>query len=71
MKVFAFDVGNGFVKAKSEKKTFVAPSSIAKESALGDSSIADQFENAPGYHVFKSPMDEGVSYIWEIGRAHV
>lgn len=64
MKIFAFDVGNGFVKAKSEKKTFVAPSSIAKQSALGDSSIADQFEANSDYHVFKSPMDEGVSYVW-------
>lgn len=61
---FAFDVGNGFVKAKSEKATIVAPSMIAKESALGSSSIANEFESNSGYNVFKSPLDEGTSYIW-------
>ncbi|UOR14094.1 ParM/StbA family protein [Halobacillus amylolyticus] len=67
MKIFAFDVGNGFVKAKSEKRTLIAPSMIAKESALGDSSIAEQFGGEKEYQIFKSPMDEGTSYVWGEG----
>jgi len=67
MKVFAFDVGNGFVKAKSEKRTIIAPSMIARESSLGNSSIADHFESNPGYQVFKSPLDDGTTYVWGEG----
>lgn len=67
MIVFAFDVGNGFVKAKSEKRTIIAPSMIARESALGDSSIAEQFEANSGYNVFQSPLDDGITYVWGEG----
>ncbi|RBW68238.1 plasmid segregation protein ParM domain-containing protein [Bacillus taeanensis] len=70
MKTFVFDVGNGFVKGKSVKKTFIAPSSIVKETSLGDSSISglsSELNSETQYHTFQSPLDEGESYVWGEG----
>src|SRR5690625_1918828 len=63
--VFAFDVGNGYVKAKSEKRQILAPSSFAKESSLGSSSIVDLLEgNNLLYNTYESQLEDGTSYIW-------
>lgn len=67
MTVFAFDVGNGFVKAISEKVTLIAPSSIAKESSLGSSSIANELGSNSDVNVYQSNLDDGESYIWGEG----
>lgn len=65
MKTFAFDVGNGFVKAKNEEKTIVAPSLIARESTLGESSIGDQLKaTEEDYHVYHSQIDDESTYVW-------
>ena len=62
---FAFDVGNGYVKAKSDKKGVLAPSSIAKETDLGDSSIVDLLaDESYEYNTFVSQLDDGTKYIW-------
>lgn len=63
----SFDIGNGFVKAVSnnEEKVFIAPSSFAKKSALGESSISDLFDKGTDqYNVFESSLDDGTEYIW-------
>src|SRR5690625_4096040 len=70
MLAFAFDVGNGFVKARNNKRNFVAPSTIAKKESVGVSSIismSSDFDTNAGYHEFVSNLDEGIEYIWGEG----
>lgn len=65
---FAFDVGNGYVKAKSSKREIIAPSVIAKETSLGESSIMHLMDNSNrDYETFESQLDDGVKYIWGSG----
>lgn len=67
MLAFAFDVGNGFVKARNDKRKIIAPSVIAKEESVGVSSIinmSSNFESNLNYQVFESNLDHGTSYIW-------
>lgn len=60
-----FDIGNGFVKAKSKFGEIIAPSSFALESKVGDSSIGNIFNgNENLYNSFESSLDDGVKYIW-------
>ncbi|WP_404456836.1 plasmid segregation protein ParM (plasmid) [Virgibacillus necropolis] len=66
MKVFAFDVGNGFVKAKNEKRTMIAPSCFAKEKDLGESTV-NELEEKTDYQVYKSTLDQDNSYVWGNG----
>jgi len=62
---FAFDVGNGYVKARNEKREVIAPSMIAREGAVGTSSLlALTNQDEKGYEVFQSQLDDGVKYIW-------
>lgn len=63
MTVFAFDAGNGYVKAKSPRATYVALSMLAKERSLGDSSIASSIEKQ-GYQTYQSPLDNNIPYVW-------
>ncbi|MFD1707688.1 MULTISPECIES: Alp7A family actin-like protein [Siminovitchia] len=70
MLAFAFDVGNGFVKAKNGKRTIIAPSTIAKRDSIGTSSIinmATEFDTNSGYNEFESNLDDGEVYIWGDG----
>ncbi|HLQ83914.1 MAG TPA: hypothetical protein VK121_08780 [Pseudogracilibacillus sp.] len=67
---FAFDLGNGYVKATNGKRTIVAPSMIARETSVGTSSLlalTDQKNN--GYETYESQLDDGVKYIWGEGIA--
>lgn len=68
---FAFDVGNGFVKAKSDKKEIIAPSSIAKESSIGRSSIMNLMNDEKQYETFQTNLDDGIPYIWGKDIANV
>lgn len=62
---FAFDVGNGYVKAKSDKREIIAPSSIAKKSSLGNSSLTGLLNDTSyDYSVFKAQLDDGEEYVW-------
>lgn len=62
---FAFDVGNGYVKAKSDKREIIAPSSIAKKSSLGNSSLTGLLNyTSYDYSVFKAQLDDGEEYVW-------
>src|SRR5699024_4647145 len=62
---FAIDFGNGFVKAISEKRTIVAPSSIVEAKKLGKGSIDNlvALDNL-GYQVYKSNLDDEEKYAW-------
>ncbi|APT48374.1 ParM/StbA family protein [Bacillus safensis] len=64
---FAVDLGNGFVKAKSEHRTVVAPSVIAKEQDVSKSSIASYQDEETTYRTFDSHLRKGVNYIWGEG----
>ncbi|MEC0526213.1 plasmid segregation protein ParM [Bacillus sonorensis] len=65
---FAIDLGNGFVKAKSEKGLIVAPSSIAKQKDTGKSSIeAYNSSEDTLVKVFESAIKKGVNYVWGAG----
>lgn len=67
---FAFDLGNGYVKATNGKRTIVAPSMIARETAVGTSTLlALMNQNDKGYETFESQLDDGVKYIWGVGIA--
>lgn len=67
---FAFDLGNGYVKATNGKRTIVAPSMIARESSVGTSSLlALTNQKEQGYETFESQLDDGVKYIWGEGIA--
>ncbi|AQS42484.1 hypothetical protein LSG23_20590 (plasmid) [Bacillus velezensis] len=68
---FAIDLGNGFVKAKSEKKLIVAPSSIAREKDLGKSSIDVYNNNGSSVKIFDSILKKGVNYVWGEGIKNV
>lgn len=70
MLAFAFDIGNGFVKACTEKRMVVAPSVIAKKTVIGSSSIvtmSENFDSNAGYQEFESQLDDGITYIWGEG----
>ena len=70
MLAFAFDVGNGFVKAKNGKRTLIAPSTIAKKESVGSSSIismSTDYDTNSGYNEFESQLDDGEVYIWGEG----
>lgn len=68
---FAFDLGNGYVKATNGKRTIVAPSMIARETAVGTSRLlALTNQNEKGYETFESQLDDGVKYIWGQGIAN-
>lgn len=70
MLAFAFDVGNGFVKAKNSERNIVATSSIAKKQSVGTSSIVDMssdFNSNSGYQEYESSLDDGTPYIWGSG----
>lgn len=55
---FAFDVGNGYAKARNEKREIIAPSMIARESSVGTSSLlALTNQDEKGYEVFQSQLD--------------
>lgn len=67
MLAFSFDVGNGFVKARNDKRSMIAPSSIAKKESMGSSSItgmSSSFDASFGYREFESSLDDGTTYIW-------
>ncbi|WP_332699212.1 hypothetical protein [Halalkalibacter lacteus] len=66
MKEFVIDLGNGFVKAKSEKRTIVAPSSIAFYEDLGEGTL-DDFSVERSYNVFESTIHDEVHYVWGTG----
>src|SRR5699024_3911150 len=64
---FAIDFGNGFVKAKSERRSIVAPSVIARKDVLGFGSldnVASFTKNNYDYHVYKTNLDDSAEYIW-------
>lgn len=63
IKAFAIDLGNGQVKARSDKRTLVAPSILATEKALGVGSLSD-FETDHDYNVYESKLNIGKRYIW-------
>lgn len=70
MLAFAFDLGNGFVKAKNSKRTIIAPSVIARKESIGTSSIINlsgDFDTNSGYSEYKSSLDDGEVYIWGEG----
>lgn len=70
MLAFAFDVGNGFVKARNSERIIIAPSTIAKKDSVGASSIVSMstdFDSNSGYQDFKSNLDDGTTYIWGEG----
>lgn len=70
MLAFAFDVGNGFVKARNSERTIVAPSSIARKESIGVSSImsmSSEYNTNSGYNAFVSNLDDGTEYIWGEG----
>lgn len=67
MLALAFDVGNGFVKAKNSERTIVAPSSIARKESVGFSSIMQMYDTETDYHEYSSNLDDGVTYIWGAG----
>ena len=70
MLAFAFDVGNGFVKGRNSKRKIVAPSVIAKEESVGNSSIinlSSNFESNLDYQKYESNLDHATSYIWGEG----
>lgn len=63
--VFAFDVGNGYVKAKSERRELVAPSYFAKEASLGASSLIGLIQGEKHeYNTYESQLDDGTKYVW-------
>lgn len=67
---FAFDLGNGYVKATNGKRTIVAPSMIARESSVGTSSLLSLTnQKEKGYETFESLLDDGVKYVWGEGIA--
>lgn len=69
-RAFAFDLGNGYVKATNGIRTIIAPSSIATESALGTSSFSGLTSKEDmQYEVFKSPLNDNETYIWGEGIA--
>lgn len=70
MLAFAFDVGNGFVKAKNGVRDIVAPSTIAKKESVGTSSIVSMspdYDENSSYNEYTSNLDDGMSYIWGEG----
>lgn len=65
IKKLVFDLGNGFVKAKTENGFIIAPSQIALESAVGGSSILDiMSQNTDSLNTYESKLDDGAVYIW-------
>ena len=66
---FAFDLGNGYVKAMNSKREVIAPSMIARESAVGSSSIFNILKRSSnkGYEVFESQLDDNTKYVWGEG----
>lgn len=73
MLAFAFDLGNGFVKARSSRREIIAPSVISKKESVGSSSLTNiAIDNKViGYQEYESNLDDGVTYIWgeEINKA--
>ena len=70
MLAFAFDVGNGFVKARNGERVVIAPSMIAKKDSVGTSSIMNMstdYDTNSGYNEFVSNLDDGVEYVWGDG----
>lgn len=70
MLAFAFDVGNGFVKARNTKRSVIAPSTIARKESIGVSSIMNMskdYNTNSGYNEFISNLDYDVEYIWGSG----
>lgn len=67
MLAFAFDLGNGFVKARNGKRKVIAPSLISKKDSIGFSSISSfssEFDGSQGYNTYSSNLDDNVEYIW-------
>ncbi|XOT29646.1 hypothetical protein ACLQ7P_23200 (plasmid) [Bacillus subtilis subsp. subtilis] len=71
LNTFAIDLGNGFVKAKSEKRLIVAPSSIAREKDLGKSSIDAYNNSGSSVKIFESVLKKGIKYVWGEGIKNV
>lgn len=68
---FAFDLGNGYVKATNGKRTIIAPSKIARKSAVGTSSLLSFTDHKDDdYETFESQLDDGHEYIWGEGIAN-
>lgn len=70
MLAFAFDVGNGFVKARNTERDIIAPSQIARKESVGVSSIANMsndYDTNVGYNTFTSNLDDNTEYIWGSG----
>lgn len=63
-KKMVFDLGNGFVKAKSEKGIIIAPSQIALKSSIGNSSVKDLLVESESINEFESKLDDGSVYVW-------
>ncbi|MFS0788854.1 hypothetical protein ABC345_21050 [Shouchella sp. 1P09AA] len=63
VKAFAIDLGNGQVKARSEKRILIAPSMIANEKALGVGSVSN-LEGEHDYNLYESKLKIGKKYVW-------
>lgn len=61
--VFAIDLGNGYVKAKSSKRELLAPSNLATIDAIGEEGLFQDTKRGITYHVYQQANDP-TEYVW-------
>ncbi|MFS1019754.1 MULTISPECIES: plasmid segregation protein ParM domain-containing protein [Enterococcus] len=63
LEVFAVDLGNGFVKAKSSVRELLAPSNLAPLSAIGEEGLFEDKKRGETYHIYQQANDDA-EYVW-------